>query len=97
EKFSRRFLGRAHVKGRAEPLAVFELLDAAWPAEIRAARLAAAPHIERAIIARASGDLSEARRRLEEAERCSPKDPAIRRILEELPELSNINSGDNRP
>ncbi len=97
EKFSRRFLGRAHVKGRAEPLAVFELLDAAWPADIRAARLAAAPHIERAIIAIANGDAPDALRRLDEAERCSPKDPAIRRILEELPELRNINSGDNRP
>lgn len=77
EKFPRRFLGRAHVKGRSESLAVFESLDAAWPHAVQAARLAAAPHIERAIIAGAGGDLSEAHRRLEEAERCSPKDPAV--------------------
>lgn len=85
-KFCYRFLGKVRVKGKTQPVSVFEIFDLD-PKEMRIVKQVTRKEFEKGIMALHRGDFNEARKLFEGILRANPEDEAARLYLRKLNRL----------
>ena len=91
-KFCCRFLGKVRVKGKTEPVSVFEVFDHD-PAEIRIVKQVTRTEFEKGIMALHGGEYAEARKLFEGILRANPEDEAAALYIRKLDKLVLRNEG----
>ncbi|KAF0093105.1 MAG: chemotaxis protein CheY [Puniceicoccaceae bacterium 5H] len=86
ERWQARFLGQIQVKGRTQPVGVYEILDAD-PPEVRDGKLATLAEYQSALRAFRHGHWDAAIRQFEAIQDINPEDATIQRHLEQIWEL----------
>uniref|UniRef100_A0ACD5GQ25 Adenylate/guanylate cyclase domain-containing protein n=1 Tax=Desertifilum tharense IPPAS B-1220 TaxID=1781255 RepID=A0ACD5GQ25_9CYAN len=87
EKYQIRFLDRAIVKGRSEPIGVYEVMDVEQ-ADRRALKLKTLADFQQALQQYCQGNLTEARQGFEQVLRINPTDKAAQLYLERIDRLN---------
>ncbi|MCD8485633.1 MAG: HAMP domain-containing protein [Desertifilum sp.] len=87
EKYQIRFLDRAIVKGRSEPIGVYEVMDVEQ-ADLRALKLKTLADFQQALQQYCQGNLTEARQGFEQVLRINPTDKAAQLYLERIDRLN---------
>ncbi len=93
-KFCYRFLGKVRVKGKTEPVSVFEIFDLD-PKEMRIVKQVTRMEFEKGVMALHSGDYQEARQLFEGILRANPDDAASSLYIRKLDKL--VSRGGQRP
>lgn len=91
-KFCYRFLGKVRVKGKTEPVSVFEVFDLD-PKEIRIVKQVTRTEFEKGIMALHGGDYTEARKLFEGILRANPEDKAAALYLRKINKIVASHEG----
>ncbi|EHQ07350.1 adenylate/guanylate cyclase domain-containing protein [Leptonema illini] len=91
-KFCYRFLGKVRVKGKTEPVSVFEVFDLD-PTEMRIVKQVTRTEFEKGIMALHRGEYDEARKLFEGILRANPEDEAAALYIRKLDKLVPRNEG----
>ncbi|NES95485.1 MAG: HAMP domain-containing protein [Desertifilum sp. SIO1I2] len=87
EKYQIRFLDRAIVKGRSEPIGVYEVMDVEQ-VDLRVLKLKTLADFQQALQQYCQGNLTEARQGFEQVLRINPTDKAAQLYLERIDRLN---------
>ncbi|PKL34550.1 MAG: adenylate cyclase [Spirochaetae bacterium HGW-Spirochaetae-10] len=91
-KFCYRFLGKVRVKGKTEPVSVFEVFDLD-PTEMRIVKQVTRTEFEKGIMALHRGEYADARKLFEGILRANPEDEAAALYIRKLDKLVPRNEG----